>query len=99
MTSEILTGLLRVNLAATVAIGLVAVVRKPWRSAFGAQAAYALWALPPLAAAAVLLPARVVHVTVKLGPILHQVMRSGAPHADRSPLLLCLWLAGAALSL
>ena len=44
MTSELLAGLIRINLAAAVAIGLVIVARKPWRAVFGAQAAYALWA-------------------------------------------------------
>lgn len=57
MTSnEILQGVLEATLVGSAAIVLVLALRRPFRSAFGAQAAYALWSLIPAAMLAWLLP-------------------------------------------
>lgn len=62
MASDLLTFLLRANLALAAAVMLVLVLRKPVRAAFGARAAYGLWLVAPLAVIAMLLPARVISV-------------------------------------
>jgi beta-lactamase regulating signal transducer with metallopeptidase domain/ankyrin repeat protein len=62
MASDLLTFLLRANLALAAAVLLALVLRKPARAAFGARAAYALWLAAPLAVLAVLIPARTVTV-------------------------------------
>ena len=56
MTSDLLNGLIRANLAGGAAIVLVLILRGSPRRAFGAGWTYGLWALPPLVAAASLLP-------------------------------------------
>lgn len=58
MSAEILTLLLRVNLAAGLAILLIVALRKPLRQGVGARLAYAAWSIAPLAMVASLLPAR-----------------------------------------
>lgn len=60
--------LLRVNLAIGAAILLVLVLRGPVRALLGARAAYGLWLIAPLAALAVLLPARTVVITAPAPP-------------------------------
>jgi beta-lactamase regulating signal transducer with metallopeptidase domain/ankyrin repeat protein len=62
MASDLLTFLLRANLALAAAVVLVLILRKPVRAAFGARAAYGLWLVAPLAVIAMLLPARVISV-------------------------------------
>jgi beta-lactamase regulating signal transducer with metallopeptidase domain/ankyrin repeat protein len=62
MASDLLTFLLRANLALAAAVVLVVLLRKPVRAAFGARAAYGLWLVAPLAVIAMLLPARIVSV-------------------------------------
>jgi beta-lactamase regulating signal transducer with metallopeptidase domain len=57
---EALRALLWVNLAAAVAVAIVLLLRRAARRLFGARVAYGLWSLVPLAAGAMLLPARVV---------------------------------------
>ena len=57
-TADFLIQLGQANLAAGAAILLVLALRAPARRRFGARLTYALWLLPPLAAAATLLPAR-----------------------------------------
>lgn len=61
--SEVLAVLLRVNLALALATGLVLALRLPARLLFGARVAYGLWGLVPLAAIAMLAPARVVAIS------------------------------------
>lgn len=56
--SEFLTALVEANLAGGAAIAAVLALRLPARRVFGPEVAYRLWALPILAAAATLLPAR-----------------------------------------
>src|SRR5579872_4892530 len=46
MIAEALPFLVRANLAASVAIAAVALLRRPVRSIFGARAAYGLWGIP-----------------------------------------------------
>jgi beta-lactamase regulating signal transducer with metallopeptidase domain len=58
MTTEVLAALLRANLVGAVAILAVLVLRLPARRLFGPETAYWLWAAPPLAAFATLLPPR-----------------------------------------
>ena len=58
MASDALAELLQATLALTVALALVAALRRPLRRWLGAQAVYVSWAMVPLAALAVLLPAR-----------------------------------------
>ncbi len=60
MMSEIFAVLLRTNLVAAAAILMVLALRLPARRLFGPELAYGLWAAPPLAALATLLPARAV---------------------------------------
>ncbi|THD52090.1 M56 family metallopeptidase [Phenylobacterium sp.] len=56
--SDILVPLLRLNLVAAAAIGVVLVLRVPVRRTFGPRIAYGLWSLVALAVAAMLAPAR-----------------------------------------
>ncbi|MBT9472635.1 MAG: M56 family metallopeptidase [Pseudomonadota bacterium] len=83
--AELLAALTGVNLAAALAILTVLAVRPVARRMFGAQVAYSLWAIPPAAGFATLLPARVVEGASALGE----------PGLAAS--LLALWLAGAIL--
>lgn len=59
MNSELMTWLGGTTLATSAAVVLVALLRRPMRAAFGVGAAYALWALVPVALIAVSLPAPV----------------------------------------
>lgn len=68
MESELLSALLRVNLAAAVAIVAVFVMRAAIRKSFGARAAYVLWLLVPAAGLAVLTPPRQVIVAPTEAP-------------------------------
>ena len=58
MMSEVLAAILRANLVGAVAVLAVLILRIPARRLFGPELAYTLWAAPPLAAFATLLPAR-----------------------------------------
>ena len=108
MTSDALLLLLRINLAAAAAVAVVMLLRLPVRRLFGARIAYGLWSLVPVAAAAMLLPARV--VTVAQAPwsaMQPEALGSGPaapvlrlhPGLDLSPILAGLWIAGALASL
>lgn len=57
MTDELIRSLLISSVTSSAAIALVLLLRKPVRMRFGAQAAFGLWALVPLAALSTLLPA------------------------------------------
>jgi beta-lactamase regulating signal transducer with metallopeptidase domain/ankyrin repeat protein len=65
MAADLLTLLIRANLALGAAILLVLVLRRPVRSLFGAPATYGLWLIAPLAVLAVLIPARTVTVPAR----------------------------------
>ena len=56
MIATVLIDLLKANLAAAMAVLVVALLRKPVRARLGARAAYGLWLAPLLAAIAVLAP-------------------------------------------
>lgn len=58
MMTEVLAALVRANLVAAAAVLVVLALRIPARRLFGPQVAYGLWAAPPLAAFATLLPPR-----------------------------------------
>lgn len=98
---DVLTILLRVNLALAVAVAGVMALRLPVRRLFGARVAYGLWILPPLAALAMLAPARVVTIRLPAATI-EKAETAFAPTAattatapfDLQPLLAALWLAG-----
>jgi beta-lactamase regulating signal transducer with metallopeptidase domain len=101
--SETLATLLRVNLAATLAIAAVLVLRRPVRRLFGAQVAYGLWMLAPLVCGAMLAPPRIVTIT-EPAPVTEIVTLAGTTSAaaatasafDPAPGLLGLWAAGVA---
>ena len=98
---DLLTGLAQANLAAGAAIVVVALLRKPARRAFGAQAAYLLWIAPVLAGAAALVPPASAPAPL-MAPVMLDVVvaASGAVAAtvDTAPrlpaLLLGLWIVG-----
>jgi beta-lactamase regulating signal transducer with metallopeptidase domain len=70
MIADFLAALLKVNLAGGAAVLLVALLRRPARRLFGAQAAYRLWAVVFLAGVAVLLPARTMTAPAYAAPSL-----------------------------
>lgn len=104
--AEVLAVLLRVNLALAIAVAGVMVLRLPARRLFGARIAYGLWILPPLAALAMMVPARV--VTLRLPAPSTEIAQAALPFMatpatttpfDVQPLLAGLWLAGLVASL
>jgi TonB family protein len=100
MIPDILAGLVRANLAASVAILLIWAIRKPVRGRFGAQAAYGLWAVPLLAALAGFAPRPAGGTPID--PIILTATTAGerlaAPVLGANPslpgLLLAVWLVG-----
>jgi beta-lactamase regulating signal transducer with metallopeptidase domain len=86
-TEELLAGLIRANLVGGVAVLAVLALRIPVRRLFGPELAYGLWAAPPLAAFATLLPARTEDGAEARGFI-------AATVADYSDVLLLLWALG-----
>jgi len=92
--------LLESTCASSAAIVLVLLLRRPLRAAFGANVAYLLWLLLPLAVLAASLPARVVRV---VAPEAVAAVGAGAvvgsaplaPVAGSAAWLLVAWLAGA----
>lgn len=88
MTTEaLLAGLIRANLVGGAAVLVVLALRIPLRRLFGPEVAYGLWAAPPLAAFATLLPARTENGADARGFI-------AAAVGDHSDALLLLWIAG-----
>jgi beta-lactamase regulating signal transducer with metallopeptidase domain len=83
---EVLNGLLRANLVGALAILAVLVLRIPARRRFGPEIAYQLWAAPPLAVVATLIP-------LKTGKAALHPLANLAP-ADFAPSLLALWVLG-----
>ena len=104
--ADILGGVLRINIAAAVAILAVIALRKMVRPCCGARLAYGLWLLPVLAGAAVMVPARQIFIvqsnapTLAMGPGVRASMQASSTAAALGPdpavLLVGLWLAGAA---
>lgn len=102
MASDALSELIQATLALTVALALVAALRRPLRRWLGAQAVYASWAMVPLAALAVLLPAPSGGMTLPAVAGITQALPGIATAPTTLPLAaigLCLWLAGATASL
>lgn len=104
LANEILVALLRANLAISVAILAILILRRPVRHRFGALAAYALWLVAPICAAASFLPD---HAPAgMLAPVTELALaavKSAAPLTPRAPALptaaVAVWLAGAVLAL
>ena len=99
--AEVLRWLLESTCASSAAIVLVLLLRRPLRAAFGANAAYLLWTLPPLAVLAASLPARVVRVVLRETAGVIGVGGAGAAEplaatGSMTAWLLAGWLAGAA---
>lgn len=99
MASDALVELFQATLALTLALALVLALRRPLRAGLGARAAYASWAMAPLAVLAVLLPARsgpsapvAAHETVSLFGALPAAAQASGPMV---PGLVVLWLLGA----
>lgn len=83
MTSDLLVLALRANAVAAVAILAVLALRALVAARFGARIAYLLWLVPPLAAAASLLPAR--RVVVEAGSSLGVLVSEGGGPAAAAP--------------
>lgn len=90
MTSEILATILRANLVGGLAILAVLALRLPMRRAFGPELAYGLWAIPPIAFVATLMPPPVTLDDPGADPF--------ALARDHSALALAAWTAGVALA-
>lgn len=98
--ADVLQALGETTLATSAAIVLVLLLRGPLRRLGGQRVAYALWAMVPAAAAAVLLPAPVQRVLLRGGAELGGRTASlpgfaQAAGFDASSLLLGAWAAGA----
>ena len=87
MMNNVLADLIRVNLAGAVAVLAVLAVRIPARRLFGPQLAYSLWAAPPLAALATLMPAPVVDGEPPIDALAHAVRDWSGP-------ALAVWMLG-----
>jgi beta-lactamase regulating signal transducer with metallopeptidase domain len=96
--------LAKINLAMAGAILIVALLRRPMRTAFHAPVSYALWLLVPVATLASLLPPRVVAVAafpmamqipLVMGHALPISLASQAAPFDWTVAIFVLWLAGA----
>ncbi|MBS0569789.1 MAG: TonB family protein [Proteobacteria bacterium] len=102
MIAEVLRILVLSTLAASAAIVVVLLLRKPLRVRFGAQAAYALWTLVPLAAVVALLPAPVASVALPMTVVATkpaaittlQHAAAGVTGFDPIPWLGAVWLLG-----
>src|SRR5689334_16605321 len=84
MVNDLLSLIVRTNIALAVCVLLVLALRSPTRRLAGARIAYALWLIPPLAAAACFLPGRVEVVTLPAMPALSFAAATapgGAAHA------------------
>lgn len=84
--AELCDALLRMNLVAAAVILAVLVLRLPMRRRFGPEVAYRLWAAPPLAAFANIVPLKTARALVH--PLIH------FPTAHLSPWLLAVWGVG-----
>lgn len=92
MMSSILADLLRVNLAGACAVLVVLLVRGLARRLVGPEMAYCLWAAPPLAALATLMPAPVVDGFPPADALAYAIRDWSGP-------ALAAWLAGVAFML
>lgn len=105
MTSDLLRTLILATMASSVATLLALALRKPMRLRCGARAAYALWALVPMSALVVLLPAPVASMSMQLVPTATTAVATSTPTLslpvaipfDPSPWLAGLWLLGSGI--
>ncbi|HTK36704.1 MAG TPA: M56 family metallopeptidase [Caulobacteraceae bacterium] len=103
VASQVVEAVLRANIMIGAAILLVLGLRRIVRRLFGAEIAYALWLVVPLAALGALAPARTRIVAAALAATTSQTQTTG-PFADllhaasRYSLALNLWLTGAILA-
>ena len=81
MNTELLHVLGVATIASSVAVLLVLALRNAMRNRFGAQAAYALWSVVPLAAAVALLPAPIANAPL---PSVAATMTPGSVAVDRA---------------
>ncbi|WP_290885624.1 TonB family protein [Arenimonas sp.] len=100
MASDALIELLQASVALTLALALVLALRRPLRRWAGARAAYACWAIAPLAVMAVLVPAPT-GVSATIGTVQAVSLFAAMPTTTQAavsmaPGLLGLWLLGAA---
>jgi beta-lactamase regulating signal transducer with metallopeptidase domain len=103
MVNDLLSLIVRTNIALAVCVLFVLAVRSPTRRLVGARIAYALWLIPPLAALACLLPARTEFIrlpamllsaradALSVAPTPHQLMIDPR-------LVLALWIGGVVAS-
>lgn len=105
MSGSTFVSLFEVSLATSLAVLVVAVLRKPFRYFAGARAAYGLWLLVPASAVALLLPAPAEPFEHSI-PVLRDMTLSAVAHlptaeAGESPnharLALAAWVAGSVL--
>lgn len=108
MSADILAILARVTLAASAALLVILLLRRPLRALFGAQVAYAFWLLAPIATLAAFIPARRVIAEASVAPQAAPVAAAPAidpapgiasalpmnPAIDLAPILLFVWLVG-----
>jgi beta-lactamase regulating signal transducer with metallopeptidase domain len=92
MSSVVLADLIRANLAGAAAVLVVLLVRVPARRLVGPEMAYFLWAAPPLAALATLMPAPTVDGLAPPDALAHAVRDWSAP-------ALAVWTLGVAVTL
>lgn len=100
MATDLLAGLIHLNLAAAGAILAVMALRGTARRQFGAELAYGLWVCVPIAAAAALFPAAAATRIYPpgVGPHFDPIfLASQALDQSPSRALLAVWLIGAAL--
>jgi beta-lactamase regulating signal transducer with metallopeptidase domain len=85
---EVLNGLLRANLLGALAVLAVFAARLAVRRQFGPEVAYRLWAIPPLTAAATLLPLK----TFKGAAVIHPL--ANLVPGEFAPWLFAVWASG-----
>jgi TonB family protein len=100
--ADLFRWLLESTCTSSAAIVLVLLLRRPLRAGFGANAAYLLWSLLPLAVLVALLPAPAVHVPLS-GMAVDALVPDaalGLPATSEAlvPWLLAMWCAGVAVS-
>lgn len=108
MSANLLHALVSATLISSVAVLVIAILRKPVRAVFGARAAYWLWLLVPISTFAVMLPAPtpslrsvVESMPIPVGTLTDAMTIVAAPQSSTSYVVagLVIWLTGACLML
>jgi beta-lactamase regulating signal transducer with metallopeptidase domain len=94
MATEVLLALIRANIAASAAILLVLLLRRPARRLFGAELAYALWLAPPAAMLGAMLTASDDVAPIGAASALDQAARVWLSRPDHAVGVFALWLLG-----